>query len=121
MAARKDVELYMSSTNPCTKTTTTLMVMSQAFDKAGRKSLCRVGQKLEKQRLQELCTTGSSRDGADQPSLYDRVLVDAECTHDGSYRHMIKVADVSTERLTKGFLNWEKLENLEALQRGLIR
>jgi len=32
------------------------------------------------------------REGEKKGELYDRVLVDADCTHDGSTRHMEKVA-----------------------------
>lgn len=53
--------------------------------------------------------------------LYDKVLVDAECTHDGSHRHMKKVEEFDDERLAKGFLNIEKLSNLQNLQKSLIR
>ena len=31
-------------------------------------------------------------EGREEGSLYDRILVDADCTHDGSTRHMEKVA-----------------------------
>ncbi|KAJ1719765.1 hypothetical protein LPJ53_005528 [Coemansia erecta] len=44
------------------------------------------------------CSSGSGQ------ALYDRVLVDAECTHDGSLAHVLKYAR----------LGWQKLEDLAA-------
>jgi len=35
---------------------------------------------------------GGREGGREEGRLYDRVLVDADCTHDGSTRHMEKVA-----------------------------
>jgi len=35
---------------------------------------------------------GGKEGGREEGRLYDRVLVDADCTHDGSTRHMEKVA-----------------------------
>ncbi|KAJ1635102.1 S-adenosyl-L-methionine-dependent methyltransferase [Pavlovales sp. CCMP2436] len=59
------------------------------------------------------------------PSLsvggYDRVLVDAECTHDGSVKHLSKFAAWGWETFEKRFLEPERLASLESLQRALLR
>ena len=105
-------------------------------------------------------SSSSPTDGCDDDDDggggYDRVLVDADCTHDGSTRHMGKVAGLGEDMCVRavcwlaalllavhapnspthraptntcktrsqtregGFLSREKLEGLEALQRGLI-
>jgi 16S rRNA C967 or C1407 C5-methylase (RsmB/RsmF family) len=52
--------------------------------------------------------------------LYDKVLVDAECTHDGSISHIDKFIKNDWKDLEEKFLNKEKLKNLQELQRGLI-
>ena len=51
--------------------------------------------------------------------LYNKVLVDAECTHDGSVFHLIKQDACNWDSLEK-IINPEKLENLQNLQRSLI-
>ena len=51
--------------------------------------------------------------------LYDKVLVDAECTHDGSIFHLIKQDSRNWDSLEK-IINPEKLNNLENLQRRLL-
>ncbi|KAL7749473.1 hypothetical protein RI367_005027 [Sorochytrium milnesiophthora] len=60
---------------------------------------------------------------ASDDHLYDRVLVDAECTHDGSVAHVAKYGtawdmDAMQDQVR---LSDEQLENLQVLQRGLIR
>ncbi len=62
--------------------------------------------------------------------LYDRVLVDAECTHDGSIKHVAKFrasSDVDKSDtgggkeaagVTDSFLNEERLKEMESLQVG---
>jgi len=78
------------------------------------------------------------------PLLYDRVLVDAECTHDGSVKHMSKMlssspsascatstsnssnsASASISSLWSSneskFLNPDRLASLQTLQRNLIK
>lgn len=51
--------------------------------------------------------------------MYDKVLVDAECTHDGSIFHLIKQDACNWNSLDK-ILEPERLHNLENLQRKLI-
>ena len=51
--------------------------------------------------------------------LYDKVIVDAECTHDGSIIHLLKQSD-GKENQSK-FLNSDRLREIEPLQRGLIQ
>eukprot|EP01147_Barroeca_monosierra_P009394 gene9394-1641_t len=53
--------------------------------------------------------------------LYDKVLVDAECTHDGSIKHIIKYNEWGWETFEKRFLDPERVSTLESLQRGLIQ
>jgi 16S rRNA C967 or C1407 C5-methylase (RsmB/RsmF family) len=52
---------------------------------------------------------------------YDRVLVDAECTHDGSIKHLSKFASWGWETFEKRFLEPSRLATLETLQRSLLR
>ena len=67
----------------------------------------------------------SIRGDGDQPEegieLYDRVLVDAECTTDGSVRHIAKLARESWRVLESKFLRSERVDSIEALQRSLLR
>lgn len=53
-------------------------------------------------------------------NLYDRVLVDAECTHDGSLRHILKYNVAGWDGLEENFLEPTRLATLTALQRGLL-
>ena len=57
------------------------------------------------------------------PARYDRVLVDAECTHDGSLKHVAKLlqADDGGAALVARMLNKTRLRELPALQRRLLR
>ncbi|KAJ3069753.1 hypothetical protein HDU98_007192 [Podochytrium sp. JEL0797] len=52
--------------------------------------------------------------------LYDKVLVDAECTHDGSIAHLKKCDQVGWERFESNFFDPVKMDALEVLQRGLL-
>ncbi|KAJ3409010.1 hypothetical protein HDV05_004659 [Chytridiales sp. JEL 0842] len=52
--------------------------------------------------------------------LYDKVLVDAECTHDGSIAHLKKCDRTGWERFEANFFDPVYMDNLEVLQRGLI-
>lgn len=51
---------------------------------------------------------------------YDRVLVDAECTHDGSVRHVNKLRRLGWERARNGFMEPGRLAGLWDLQRALL-
>ena len=53
--------------------------------------------------------------------LYDKVIVDAECTHDGSMMHIQKYAVNGWNGFTEQFLNEERLSKLESLQQGLLQ
>jgi 16S rRNA C967 or C1407 C5-methylase (RsmB/RsmF family) len=57
------------------------------------------------------------------PVRYDRVLVDAECTHDGSLKHVAKLlqADDGGAALVARMLDETRLRELPALQRRLLR
>ncbi|CAI0392857.1 unnamed protein product [Linum tenue] len=52
---------------------------------------------------------------------YDKVLVDAECTHDGSIRHVQKFEQWGWETLNQRVLNAERTDNLTTLQLNLLR
>ncbi|KAJ3048350.1 hypothetical protein HDU99_009192, partial [Rhizoclosmatium hyalinum] len=52
--------------------------------------------------------------------LYDKVLVDAECTHDGSIAHLKKCDAVGWEKFEENFFDPVKMDALETLQRGLL-
>ncbi|KOO28034.1 s-adenosyl-l-methionine-dependent methyltransferase domain-containing protein [Chrysochromulina tobinii] len=51
---------------------------------------------------------------------YDRVLVDAECTHDGSIKHLAKFAQWGWETFERRFLDTERLTSLTTLQAALL-
>ncbi|KAG8662821.1 uncharacterized protein LOC110602005 isoform X2 [Manihot esculenta] len=51
---------------------------------------------------------------------YDKVLVDAECTHDGSIRHIQKYEHWGWETLHQRVLNAERTDNLTNLQIKLL-
>jgi len=54
-----------------------------------RKELQALRALLDQSQKKEAGKEGGKEEGG---KLYDRVLVDADCTHDGSTRHMEKVA-----------------------------
>ncbi|GMF13326.1 unnamed protein product [Phytophthora lilii] len=55
-------------------------------------------------------------------ALYDKVLVDAECTHDGSIRHLQRLNTAEKwEEYVRDHLNTSEVERILKLQHGLIR
>lgn len=48
------------------------------------------------------------------------MLLDAECTHDGSLKHLTKFDKWGWENFEKKFLNPSRLATLQALQRALL-
>ncbi|POM72656.1 NOL1/NOL2/sun tRNA/rRNA cytosine-C5-methylase [Phytophthora palmivora] len=55
-------------------------------------------------------------------ALYDKVLVDAECTHDGSIRHLQRLDTADKwEKYVRDHLNSSEVERILKLQHGLIR
>ena len=52
---------------------------------------------------------------------YDKVLVDAECTHDGSIKHISKFHSWGWPQFEKRFLNPERLRLVVELQKRLAR
>ena len=52
---------------------------------------------------------------------YDKVLVDAECTHDGSIKHLAKFAQWGWSTFERRFLDADRLTALATLQLGLLR
>eukprot|EP01053_Blabericola_migrator_P000283 Blabericola_migrator_1__282@NODE_1073_length_5533_cov_66_584157_g736_i0_p2_GENE_NODE_1073_length_5533_cov_66_584157_g736_i0NODE_1073_length_5533_cov_66_584157_g736_i0_p2_ORF_typecomplete_len352_score35_48Methyltr_RsmBF/PF01189_17/4_3e39Methyltransf_31/PF13847_6/2_1e03Methyltransf_31/PF13847_6/8_5e12Methyltransf_23/PF13489_6/8_2e02Methyltransf_23/PF13489_6/2_7e08MTS/PF05175_14/6_4e06MTS/PF05175_14/1_5e02Methyltransf_25/PF13649_6/7_2e02Methyltransf_25/PF13649_6/0_00013Ubie_methyltran/PF01209_18/7_ len=59
---------------------------------------------------------------ADVPQLFDRVLVDAECTHDGSTRHIMKFEDGPFQNtFDRRVMNRERLDSLFDLQYSLLK
>ncbi|XP_050383794.1 rRNA (cytosine-C(5))-methyltransferase NOP2C [Argentina anserina] len=52
---------------------------------------------------------------------YDKVLVDAECTHDGSIKHVQKFERWGWDTLQRRVLNAERGDNLTALQLKLLK
>ena len=52
---------------------------------------------------------------------YDKVIVDAECTHDGSIKHLAKFAQWGWDSFERRFLEPARLETLSALQLSLLR
>ncbi|KAG0215101.1 hypothetical protein BGX28_000806 [Mortierella sp. GBA30] len=51
---------------------------------------------------------------------YDKVIVDAECTHDGSIAHILKYESWGWDSFHKNFMSQDRLESLSDLQRGLL-
>ncbi|KAI8382376.1 S-adenosyl-L-methionine-dependent methyltransferase [Blakeslea trispora] len=56
-----------------------------------------------------------------QKGLYDKVLVDAECTHDGSILHILKYEKWGWDAFKKNFMDPQRLNNVVQLQRDLMR
>lgn len=52
----------------------------------------------EAEAVKSILSGTPSHAGSSRQIHYDRVLVDADCTHDGSVRHMGKVAAMEDER-----------------------
>ena len=52
--------------------------------------------------------------------LYDKVLVDAECTHDGSIKHLAKFEQWGWETFEAKFLRAERVDELHRLQLQLV-
>jgi 16S rRNA C967 or C1407 C5-methylase (RsmB/RsmF family) len=52
--------------------------------------------------------------------LYDKVIVDAECTHDGSISHLWKQQALNWTEFEKA-MHPDKLANLQDLQRNLLQ
>ncbi|KAF9100247.1 hypothetical protein BGX23_000010 [Mortierella sp. AD031] len=51
---------------------------------------------------------------------YDKVIVDAECTHDGSIAHILKYEAWGWDSFHKNFMSQDRLDSLSNLQRGLL-
>ena len=54
------------------------------------------------------------------PGLYDKVLCDVECTHDGSIAHIEKYIQKDWSGFRKEFLDPARLAGLQDLQRGIL-
>ncbi|KAF9969665.1 hypothetical protein BGZ73_007911 [Actinomortierella ambigua] len=52
--------------------------------------------------------------------MYDKVIVDAECTHDGSIAHILKYETWGWDSFHKNFMAQDRLDSLCELQRGLL-
>ncbi|KAJ2847955.1 hypothetical protein IWW36_003577 [Coemansia brasiliensis] len=52
--------------------------------------------------------------------LYDRVLVDAECTHDGSLAHVVKYERWGWDRLDEQVVNDDRPQSVPLLQQQLL-
>uniref|UniRef100_M4C2L1 SAM-dependent MTase RsmB/NOP-type domain-containing protein n=1 Tax=Hyaloperonospora arabidopsidis (strain Emoy2) TaxID=559515 RepID=M4C2L1_HYAAE len=56
------------------------------------------------------------------PALYNKVLVDAECTHDGSIRHLQRLNTAAKwDEYVHGHLNPSEVDRILTLQHDLIR
>ncbi|KAG0088272.1 hypothetical protein BGZ92_006425 [Podila epicladia] len=51
---------------------------------------------------------------------YDKVIVDAECTHDGSIAHILKYESWGWDSFHKNFMAQDRLDSLADLQRNLL-
>ncbi|GAA5800496.1 hypothetical protein HPULCUR_005927 [Helicostylum pulchrum] len=54
-------------------------------------------------------------------SFYDKVLVDAECTHDGSIAHILKYEKWGWNTFEKNFMDSNRILNITQLQRDLMK
>ncbi|KAL3691890.1 hypothetical protein R1sor_005541 [Riccia sorocarpa] len=52
---------------------------------------------------------------------YDKVLVDAECTHDGSIKHISKYEQWGWDTFERRFFNAERMTSITSLQLQLLR
>ncbi|KAG2179987.1 hypothetical protein INT43_003774 [Umbelopsis isabellina] len=52
--------------------------------------------------------------------LYDKVIVDAECTHDGSILHILKYEKWGWDTFEKNFMDKDRLRDICQLQRNLM-
>lgn len=93
--------------------------MSERYDQGGRMRFNKSARAREVKRLK------SSLSEAVMPSeFFDRVLVDAECTHNGSYRHMLHVQKEGESNVMKPhahdlFIDEDRRNKLPQLQRNL--
>lgn len=76
--------------------------------------------KLREKMRSRLSSTPAMNKNTSPRILYDRVLVDAECSHDGSIRHIEKFQDWGWSTFSEKVMNPERLKSLPALQRGLL-
>ncbi|ORZ02813.1 S-adenosyl-L-methionine-dependent methyltransferase [Syncephalastrum racemosum] len=53
-------------------------------------------------------------------TLYDKVLVDAECTHDGSIAHILKYEQWGWDAFEKNFMDPDRIDTIAELQRNLL-
>ncbi|KAF9579206.1 hypothetical protein BGW38_004629 [Lunasporangiospora selenospora] len=56
----------------------------------------------------------------DERFKYDKVIVDAECTHDGSIAHILKYETWGWDNFHKNFMSRDRLDSLRDLQRNLL-
>ncbi|ORX57001.1 S-adenosyl-L-methionine-dependent methyltransferase [Hesseltinella vesiculosa] len=59
--------------------------------------------------------------GNDPVRLYDKVLVDAECTHDGSISHILKYEKWGWDAFESNFMDTHRLNTICELQRNLMK
>ncbi|SPQ93054.1 SAM-dependent MTase RsmB/NOP-type domain-containing protein [Plasmodiophora brassicae] len=86
------------------------VVTNQIVDKYG---LCRGSNNLD---LTIECTDATLYSGR----LFSRVLVDAECSHDGSIKHVLKYSKWGWDTFEERFMSGSRLEHLCSLQRRLL-
>ncbi|KAI8641904.1 S-adenosyl-L-methionine-dependent methyltransferase [Parasitella parasitica] len=60
-------------------------------------------------------------DAQTKPSLYDKVLVDAECTHDGSIAHILKYEKWGWDAFEKNFMDPNRIGTITELQCNLMK
>ncbi|GBG84222.1 hypothetical protein CBR_g38194 [Chara braunii] len=78
------------------------------------------GPALQSRREQLLRTTDLDDDDGRGENVYDKVLVDAECTHDGSVKHILKYDKWGWDTLEHRFLDVTRMANLRELQCRLL-
>ncbi|CAM9592026.1 unnamed protein product, partial [Phaeothamnion confervicola] len=103
----------------CCDSTTGGGTGSDSIERSRRRRLNKSGRARERRRLRAVAEADQAKGGAKR--LYDRVLVDAECTHDGSLRHLLKSIAGGTAHVERTLLDPGRLAVLQDLQRSLIR
>ncbi|TYZ66750.1 hypothetical protein PybrP1_001931, partial [[Pythium] brassicae (nom. inval.)] len=70
----------------------------------------------------QAAVAATASEGADDDDQYDKVLVDAECTHDGSVRHLQKNDSLAKwTHYVESHLSAREVERILRLQHDLIR
>lgn len=87
----------------------------------GNKVISEAQHKDKKQKVETVKTFWASKllrfdSQVNMHSLYDKVLVDAECTHDGSIQHILKYEKWGWDTFEKNFMDPNRISTISKLQ-----